>query len=187
MKIIFIRHGKTKGNLEKRYIGKTDESLCEIGIKELKKNIYPKCDLVFSSSKNRCIQTANLIYENIPLNICENLCECDFGDFEGKNYLELMDNKDYINWVNSNCTLKIPNGEDFFKFKNRSCNAFKDIIKRYNGNITISFVIHGGTIMSILEKFSIPQKSFYDFHVENGKGYITEYYNDEIHMLQDIK
>lgn len=41
MKIIFIRHGKTKGNLEKRYIGKTDESLCEIGIKELKKIYIP--------------------------------------------------------------------------------------------------------------------------------------------------
>jgi alpha-ribazole phosphatase len=187
MKIIFIRHGKTNGNLEKRYIGKTDESLCEIGIKELEKNIYPKCDLVFSSSKNRCIQTANLIYKDISLNICDDLREYDFGDFEGKNYLELINNKDYINWLNSNCTSNIPNGEDFLKFKTRSCNAFKNIMNKYNGNITISFVVHGGTIMSIFEKFAVPKKNFYDFHVENGNGYITEYYNGRIYILQEIK
>ena len=28
MKIVLIRHGATKGNLEKRYIGRTDEDLC---------------------------------------------------------------------------------------------------------------------------------------------------------------
>ena len=30
--LVFIRHGATKGNLEKRYIGRTDEPLCDIGI-----------------------------------------------------------------------------------------------------------------------------------------------------------
>ena len=36
MKIVLIRHGATKGNLEKRYIGRTDEDLCGEGIKKLK-------------------------------------------------------------------------------------------------------------------------------------------------------
>ena len=31
MKLQFIRHGKTQGNLEKRYIGSTDEPLCAKG------------------------------------------------------------------------------------------------------------------------------------------------------------
>ena len=30
-KILLIRHGKTQGNLERRYIGRTDEPLCEAG------------------------------------------------------------------------------------------------------------------------------------------------------------
>ena len=45
MKIVLIRHGATKGNLEKRYIGRTDEDLCGEGIKKLKEDtcagIYP--------------------------------------------------------------------------------------------------------------------------------------------------
>ena len=35
MKLIFIRHGKTAGNLERRYIGRTDEPLCDEGIAEI--------------------------------------------------------------------------------------------------------------------------------------------------------
>ena len=36
MIIYFIRHGATAGNLEKRYIGRTDEELCTEGIERLK-------------------------------------------------------------------------------------------------------------------------------------------------------
>lgn len=51
MKIVFIRHGRTKGNMQSRYIGITDEELCKEGIDELRSNtgIYPKADIVFTS------------------------------------------------------------------------------------------------------------------------------------------
>ena len=50
MKIILIRHGKTPGNLEKRYVGRTDEGLSEIGIGEIKENCRGKarCDGLFA-------------------------------------------------------------------------------------------------------------------------------------------
>ena len=35
MELYFIRHGKTKGNIEKRYIGSTDENLCKEGKEKL--------------------------------------------------------------------------------------------------------------------------------------------------------
>lgn len=62
VKIIFIRHGRTAGNLEKRYIGRTDEPLCKEGITELESIKYPDCDAVFASPMNRCLQTAKFIY-----------------------------------------------------------------------------------------------------------------------------
>lgn len=37
MKVILIRHGATMGNQEKRYIGITDEALCDTGIEKLLK------------------------------------------------------------------------------------------------------------------------------------------------------
>ena len=48
MKVILIRHGATLGNQKKRYIGITDEALCDTGIEKLLKNvhkdIYPAAD-----------------------------------------------------------------------------------------------------------------------------------------------
>ena len=35
MKVLLLRHGKTKGNEEHRYIGRTEEGLSELGKKEL--------------------------------------------------------------------------------------------------------------------------------------------------------
>ena len=45
-KVTLIRHGKTAGNLEKRYIGITDEVLCKEGREEIAAKEYPKADIV---------------------------------------------------------------------------------------------------------------------------------------------
>ena len=46
MQLIWIRHGLCAGNLEKRYIGTTDEPLCEAGRRELlakkEQGLYPQ-------------------------------------------------------------------------------------------------------------------------------------------------
>ena len=95
MKIVLIRHGATKGNLEKRYIGRTDEDLCGEGIKKLKEDtcagIYPPAQAVFSSPMKRCLSTAECIYPVQTPQIVWDFRECDFGLFEGKNYKELAD------------------------------------------------------------------------------------------------
>ena len=36
MKLFMIRHGATAGNLEKRYVGRTDEGLTEQAVSDLK-------------------------------------------------------------------------------------------------------------------------------------------------------
>ena len=48
-----IRHGKTYGNTLGRYIGVTDEPLCEEGRELLGKFTYPKPQAVFVSSSAR--------------------------------------------------------------------------------------------------------------------------------------
>ena len=69
-RIIFIRHGMTPGNLEKRYIGgRTDEELCEQGIADIRSRIahriYPTADELYVSPMLRCRQTAQLIYPEL--------------------------------------------------------------------------------------------------------------------------
>ena len=35
-------------------------------------------------------------------------------------------------------------------------------------------VMHGGIIMNIMEEYADEERSFYDWHVKNGKGYEVE-------------
>lgn len=175
MKIIFIRHGETHGNTEKRYIGKTDEPLCPRGIQLIESRSYPACDIVVTSPMKRCIQTAEIIYPDVKKLICDDLRECDFGDFEGKNYKELNGNTDYQKWIDSGGTLPFPNGESVEDFKNRCTAAFTEMVSTLPCDCTAAFVVHGGTIMAVLEKYAVPQKDYYDYMTENGGYYLTEY------------
>lgn len=166
MQVIFIRHGKTYGNLKKRYIGKTDEALCLEGINEIKKIVYPFAEKVVSSSLKRCSQTAELIYGK-NYEKYDDLRECYFGDFENKKYEELKDNPKYIEWVASNGKKEIPNGESFESFCERCCDCFEKIISESEVE-SIAFVVHGGTIMAILKKFFEFEKDFYDWQIKNA-------------------
>ena len=99
MKLIFIRHGKTAGNLERRYIGRTDEPLCDEGIAEILGKEYPDADIVVASPMKRCVQTAELIYPHKEIKLMPSLRETDFGDFEGLNYEQLCNDISYRSWI----------------------------------------------------------------------------------------
>ena len=88
LKIWLIRHGMTEGNRYQRYIGVTDEPLCEEGRELLGKFTYPKPQAVFVSPLKRCLETAtillvirksglltslqNVISENLKIKIIKN-------------------------------------------------------------------------------------------------------------------
>ena len=181
MEITFIRHFKTKGNLEKRYVGTTDEDI----IKEEVKIIYPRADMVFSSPLERCLQTAILIYGNIPLFIEENLRETDFGEFEYKNYEELKENKEYLLWLESDGIVPFPNGESREDFIKRSLIGFYKCIEMANKCEKITFIVHGGSIMAILSQLT-ENKNFYDFQCGNGCGFIAKYENGMLRVIGEI-
>ena len=184
VKIILIRHGSTCGNLKKRYIGRTDEVLCTEGINQLKSRKYPECELVISSPMKRCTQTAELIYPHIPLKTYRDLRECDFGSFEGKNYIELTGNQEYQHWIDSGGTLPFPEGEAHDSFVKRTLNAFNKGVRENSGCDDLAFTIHGGSIMAIMERYAVPEGSFYDFSVPNGGGYICEYDGEKLNVSE---
>ena len=176
LKIQLIRHTMTKGNLLGRYIGKTDEPLCKEGIQLLYGKSYQAAEQVYVSPLMRCVQTADLIFENVPQKVVESLRECDFGDFENKNYKELEKNASYQSWIDSQGKMLFPGGESPEYFKRRCCLALceiiKDALRKEYRNIAI--VAHGGTIMSIMERYGKPEASFYDWQVKNAGGYLLE-------------
>ena len=182
MRIYLIRHSMTKGNKEKRYIGTTDESLCLEGIQllEERKGMYPEVTYVYVSPMKRCVQTAEIIYPEMmkagAYSCNEKLRECDFGLFENHNYIELSGSPEYQAWIDSNGTLPFPGGESREEFKRRNLSGFERAIAGcIRGGISqAAFVIHGGTIMNLMEEYADIQKPFYEWHVKNGGGYLAE-------------
>ena len=176
LKIYLIRHGQTPGNRLQRYIGATDEALSEEGRNLLEKLTYPLPELLYVSPLLRCVETAGILFPGKELHIIEELSECDFGEFENKNYKELSGNENYQKWIDSNGTLPFPGGESREAFKHRSLRGFQKAVTqciRENAG-TAAFVIHGGTIMNIMEEYADRQRPFYEWHVKNGGGYQVE-------------
>ena len=91
IKIAMIRHGKTYGNTLGRYIGVTDEPLCEEGKKELEQRTMDTVELLFVSPLKRCLETADILYPYAKQVKIPEFAECNFGEFENKNYQELKE------------------------------------------------------------------------------------------------
>lgn len=182
-----IRHGKTAGNLLGRYIGsRTDEPLCDEGREGLAGKQLPEIERLYVSPMKRCVETAEILwpeFDRKKMQIVTDLRECDFGDFENKNYKELSGNGDYQAWIDSNGTLPFPNGESMDLFKSRCLEAFAQIVEEVSGAeqkwkdsgetgiFRAGIVVHGGTIMAILEQYGYPKRAYFDYQVKNGCGY----------------
>ena len=175
-KIWLIRHGMTAGNLQGRYIGKTDEHLCEQGRKALAELSYPEPDEIFVSPMIRCRETAEILFPGKRFRIIDQLAETDFGDFENKNYRELAGNPQYQQWVDSGGNLPFPGGESREEFSRRTLEGFQRVLtacaRENKGSAAV--IAHGGTIMTLMEAFGYPRRDFYSWHVKNGHCYLVE-------------
>ncbi len=178
-RVLFIRHGATPGNEEKRYIGRTDECLSELGIQQAlsiwDRQFQP--NFLFVSPARRTIQTAELAFPGAFYVEEPGLWETDFGIFEGKTAQELSGDSRYQAWVDSNCTAPIPQGESIDDFKARCVEAFQRCMSTVPDGRSVAFVIHGGAIMAVMEALAQPKKSFYDYHIPNGKWMVCIYEN----------
>ena len=195
--LFLFRHGSTEGNTIKRYIGATDEPLCDFGIKEIEDerkalldNTIESADKrafielnqsmrkIYVSPKTRTKQTAKILFPKSPLEEIADFREMSFGLFEGKNAAEMSTGEIgelYQQWVDSNCLSKCPDsaqfkGESKDSFSLRVCNALIELCQREklkNGDV-IPIVCHGGTIKALLERFAVKRMGYFDWQTNHG-------------------
>lgn len=172
-----IRCGLTKENLEGRYLGHTDVSLCERGVAEieqLKKELtYPEVEGVFSSPLRRCLETAKLIYpEKEPIAMRE-LIEFDFGEFENKTAEELEKHPLFADWLAGKPGTEAPFGDTNEGFGRRISAGFERIVDAMitSGVQDVAAVTHGGVIMHLMERYAIPEASAHEWLTPPGCGY----------------
>ncbi|MCR5215397.1 MAG: histidine phosphatase family protein [Lachnospiraceae bacterium] len=173
---LLIRHGKTQGNVERRYVGcRTDEHLCDEGIAQMQwlKKHLPECTSrchLFTSPLVRARESAAIAFGGFIPEVIEEMKEIDFGEFEGKNYQQLAEDRSYLTWLASRGILPFPHGEPRDIFVKRNVEAFRKVVLAHKtSQDPLIFMVHGGSIMAVLSELT--GKDYYDFQVANGNGY----------------
>lgn len=192
IELVLIRHGATKANEERRYLGRTDEALSDRGKEKLllrkKSAFYPAVDSLYGSPMKRCRQTAALLYPQMDMLPVREWIEMDFGAFEGKNYKELQDDKRYQAFIDSNGSIPFPDGECREDFIERCRKGLLRLIKQdgCQWKERVGLVVHGGTIMALLSSYT--KKDYFDYQVPTGDGYSCKLkWSDASIAITDVK
>ena len=175
MLIYLLRHGLTEYNAEKRYQGQRDIPLSAAGRAVLcRADISPKT--VYITPLCRTRQTAEVLFPGARLVEIDGLKEMCFGSFEGRNYIEMEHDPDYLAWVAANCESPCPDGETKAAFCERICAAFSALVDKAlaDGEEMLVILAHGGTQMAAMERYALPHKNYYEWCAPNAGGFVLD-------------
>lgn len=169
------RHGATAGNARGCYIGRTDEPLSDAGLQVLD-CVDTSLEEVFVTPLTRTRQTARVLFPQARQIVVNDLREMDFGVFEGRSWRDMEADATYRGWVDSGCDDACPQGERRTEFSERVCRAFARLIDQGMscGSERMVFVVHGGTIMSVLDAFVDPSCGYFAWKTGCGQRWVLE-------------
>ena len=167
-----IRHGKTYGNTLGRYIGVTDEPLCEEGKKELEQRTMDTVELLFVSPLKRCLETADILYPYAKQVKIPEFAECNFGEFENKNYQELKDKlvrKGYTFYSETDTEVAVKLVDYYYKkYEGTPVDAINHALVRIRGSYALAMMFQ-----DYPEEIYVARKdSPMILGVANGESYI---------------
>ena len=166
-----IRHGTTRLGEEGKYQGKLDDGLSPKGAEALRQADF-KPEALFVSPALRARETAAILFPGAEAHILPDLREMDFGVFEGRSWKEMEGDPDYRAWVDSNCSLRCPGGEDRAAFTDRVNAALEEVLQ--NGTDGTVIVAHGGTMMAALGRRGRPARDYWKWQLPCGCGWLLE-------------
>lgn len=150
--ILFIRHGETAWNQEKRLQGWTDIRLNQHGIAQaqalsthLANQENYQIAAIYSSDLIRAHETALIIAEKLNLSVktSKNFREMCWGEAEGS-YLKEFSKKPHLELVGWDYS-EIPGAENFNQVLSRVTSELEAIVKQHAGE-TIAICSHGRTL-----------------------------------------
>lgn len=180
----FIRNMPCEGNLEGRYIGRTESPLAMESITRLarmkREHPYPAASRFFASPSTRCVDTLKIIYPEADPEVVLELAECDFGAWENKTADELRHDPRFRAWMEGGGQSAPPDGESSPVFVQRVCAGFEMLVQNLLATppadprlTTTSAVLcaPAGVLTGILAAYGLPRAPFYDWMCRPGEGY----------------
>lgn len=190
MRLMLIRHGQSKGNVDGVIYGKTDYDLTQEGRLQSEavrqKLKYEKVDAVFSSPLKRAQNLAQLVASDHALQLYtdERISEMNYGVFEGLTLQEVEASYGviYKRYLDEFETYIIPGGEGYSQFRERIFSFLEDLIAQEGHFIVVT---HSGVIReSLIYLLQLKPEQVWHFKIEpactiqisyeNGYGTVEE-------------
>lgn len=187
VELVIIRHGRTPGNDERRYVGIVDQPLSDAGREQARASSsgladkLPDVQRVYVSVLRRTSETASILFPEASQVVVEGIQEMNFGEFAGRTADEMSDDAAYRAWVEGNCEGRCPSGESKDEFTDRVCCAMEKLVRdaHSRGERRVVVVAHGGTLMASMSRFADGGRTYYEWHVGNCEGYRMRAHLDE--------
>lgn len=170
--LVLVRHGTTKWNQERRYLGHSDLELLPEAYAELEPSVRKlaglRFDGVYCSDLIRCRQTLLYLRPDLADGAVYDprLRELDFGRYEGCTYEQLQSDPAYRAWIDDPSAVTPPGGESWGAFELRVRSFLLDLEER---SVKAKETWLGGSNAQLPEQGSEPGPDL-EFEPEPGAG-----------------
>ncbi|SDH41502.1 probable phosphoglycerate mutase [Lentzea fradiae] len=185
-RLVLLRHGQTALSVERRYSGRGDHPLTELGLEQAERaaarlSKMDGIDAVISSPLQRAAQTARKLADKLGLDVVthQGLIETDFGTWEGLTFAEAAERDPEVHrrWL-GDTSVRPPGGESFDEVHARVRKARTDIIARYGGK-TLVLVSHVTPIKTLLRQaLDVGPQFLFRMHLDLTGVSVAEFYPD---------
>ncbi|MFC9788662.1 bifunctional RNase H/acid phosphatase [Rhodococcus sp. NPDC127528] len=185
-RLLLLRHGQTELSVERRYSGRGNPQLTEVGLGQARSAAARLAErggiaAVVSSPLGRARQTAEAAGAalGLPVRVHEGLTETDFGQWEGLTFAEASahDPDLHRRWL-SDTSLRPPGGESFDEVRGRVEGVRDDLTRDYPGQ-NVLIVSHVTPIKTLLQlALDVGPSLLYRLHLDLASLSIAEFYPD---------
>lgn len=150
--LVLLRHGRTRWNAERRFLGTTDIALDEVGVagaRALGLALQGAFDQVYASPLSRAAQTAAHLHpEPVPV---PELRELHQGHLEGLHGAAAIARYPafFAAWARDPTRARVPGGESLGECRDRALQAVEAIADRHAPGEVVALVTHQMVIAAI--------------------------------------
>lgn len=185
-RLLLLRHGQTPLSVERRYSGRGNPSLTELGERQAAAAASYLADrddiaAIVSSPLGRAQHTAGAVAKKTGLDVStlDELTETDFGDWEGLTFTEAFQKYPDVHQTwRGDTSVAAPGGESFDTVLERVTVARDKMVASYAGS-TIVVVSHVTPIKMLLQlALDVGPSILYRLHLDLASLSIAEFYPD---------
>ncbi len=190
-RIVFVRHGETAWNLERRFLGHSNLGLNEKGTFQARAAAdllrQENIEHIFCSDLVRAMETGLEIarWHDLPVHKIPSLRELYFGEWEGLTFSEIESRYPDLSsaWLNDPTGVNVPAGETAEEFRIRVMETWDDITE-VSGEKTIVIVAHGGPLRMILCHLTkIDLSRQWEYNIDHGEVVVMDKIGDEYTLI----